>query len=381
MALDSRDRRRLAVEFCGMPFNTPLVLLSGCVGFGEEYTRVEGFSNRDAGADLSQGNHARAEARQRAPPGVGDAGGDAQLHRAAESRLSRGDRRDPADARLQRDTVLRESLGDRPSRSTPISHGGSTTPPSTRWRSTYRARTFAKAVILFGNDPGNVAPRRRRMPGRDRQAAGHQALAEPDRHRGERAPLHRGRHRRARGGEHLRRHGHRPEDPTPGARREQGRAVRAGGQAHGPVPGASGPPGGPQARRPDHRPGRNCIGGGCAGVHDRGGQPRSVWAPRCSTIPWCACASTKDSRDTRANTISTASRASSALWSSTGTRIPGSRRAAGSVAAAGRRFAMLHSDPDARSRRRRNTPISFAAWRSPLAVAEAIPRRQASAAA
>jgi dihydroorotate dehydrogenase (NAD+) catalytic subunit len=31
------------------------VLLSGCVGFGEEYTRVEGFSNRDAGAVVLKG--------------------------------------------------------------------------------------------------------------------------------------------------------------------------------------------------------------------------------------------------------------------------------------------------------------------------------------
>jgi dihydroorotate dehydrogenase (NAD+) catalytic subunit len=46
---------RLALEFCGMPFATPLVLLSGCVGFGEEYTRVEGFSNRDAGAVCLKG--------------------------------------------------------------------------------------------------------------------------------------------------------------------------------------------------------------------------------------------------------------------------------------------------------------------------------------
>ncbi len=45
----------LAVEFCGLPFDTPLVLLSGCVGFGEEYTRVEGFSNRDAGAVCLKG--------------------------------------------------------------------------------------------------------------------------------------------------------------------------------------------------------------------------------------------------------------------------------------------------------------------------------------
>ena len=46
---------RLALDFCGMPFATPLVLLSGCVGFGEEYTRVQGFSNRDAGAVCLKG--------------------------------------------------------------------------------------------------------------------------------------------------------------------------------------------------------------------------------------------------------------------------------------------------------------------------------------
>ncbi len=45
----------LAVDFCGMRFDTPLVLLSGCVGFGEEYTRVKGFSNRDAGAVCLKG--------------------------------------------------------------------------------------------------------------------------------------------------------------------------------------------------------------------------------------------------------------------------------------------------------------------------------------
>ena len=46
---------RLAADFCGMTFATPLVLLSGCVGFGEEYTRVRGFSNRDAGAVCLKG--------------------------------------------------------------------------------------------------------------------------------------------------------------------------------------------------------------------------------------------------------------------------------------------------------------------------------------
>jgi len=45
----------LVSEFCGMRFETPLVLLSGCVGFGEEYTRVKGFSNRDVGAVCLKG--------------------------------------------------------------------------------------------------------------------------------------------------------------------------------------------------------------------------------------------------------------------------------------------------------------------------------------
>ena len=45
----------LATEFCGLHFATPLVLLSGCVGFGEEYTRIDGFSNCDAGAVCLKG--------------------------------------------------------------------------------------------------------------------------------------------------------------------------------------------------------------------------------------------------------------------------------------------------------------------------------------
>jgi dihydroorotate dehydrogenase (NAD+) catalytic subunit len=45
----------LATEFCGLTLASPIVLLSGCVGFGEEYTRVHGFSNRDAGAVVLKG--------------------------------------------------------------------------------------------------------------------------------------------------------------------------------------------------------------------------------------------------------------------------------------------------------------------------------------
>lgn len=57
---------RLSVNFCGMEFSSPIVLLSGCVGFGEEYTRVEGFSNRDAGAICLKGT--TGEARLGNPP-------------------------------------------------------------------------------------------------------------------------------------------------------------------------------------------------------------------------------------------------------------------------------------------------------------------------
>ena len=50
----------LALDFCGMRFASPIVLLSGCVGFGEEYTRVAGFSNRDVGAICLKGTTGKA---------------------------------------------------------------------------------------------------------------------------------------------------------------------------------------------------------------------------------------------------------------------------------------------------------------------------------
>jgi len=45
----------LSTPFAGLKLQTPLVLLSGCVGFGEECTRVEGFSNADVGAVILKG--------------------------------------------------------------------------------------------------------------------------------------------------------------------------------------------------------------------------------------------------------------------------------------------------------------------------------------
>lgn len=45
----------ISPEFCGLKLDSPIMLLSGCVGFGEEYTRIEGFSNRDVGGVVLKG--------------------------------------------------------------------------------------------------------------------------------------------------------------------------------------------------------------------------------------------------------------------------------------------------------------------------------------
>ena len=51
----SSKYKQLTSEFCGLTFQTPLVLLSGCVGFGQEYTRVVGYSNQEVGAICLKG--------------------------------------------------------------------------------------------------------------------------------------------------------------------------------------------------------------------------------------------------------------------------------------------------------------------------------------
>ena len=53
--MDPRVDKSLSMDFCGIPMASPIVLLSGCVGFGEEYTRVEGFTNADVGAVVLKG--------------------------------------------------------------------------------------------------------------------------------------------------------------------------------------------------------------------------------------------------------------------------------------------------------------------------------------
>jgi dihydroorotate dehydrogenase (NAD+) catalytic subunit len=57
----------LHTEFCGISMASPIVLLSGCVGFGEEYTRIEGYSNRDVGAVVLKGTTGDARLGNPAP--------------------------------------------------------------------------------------------------------------------------------------------------------------------------------------------------------------------------------------------------------------------------------------------------------------------------
>ena len=49
------EHNPLEIDFCGLNISSPIVLLSGCVGFGEEYTRIQGFSNTDVGAIVLKG--------------------------------------------------------------------------------------------------------------------------------------------------------------------------------------------------------------------------------------------------------------------------------------------------------------------------------------
>ena len=45
----------MSLYFCVLALSSSIVLLSGCVGFGEEYTRIQGFSNTGVGAIVLKG--------------------------------------------------------------------------------------------------------------------------------------------------------------------------------------------------------------------------------------------------------------------------------------------------------------------------------------
>ena len=43
------SKSTISTEFLGLEMASPIILLSGCVGFGDEYSRLEGFSNSHVG--------------------------------------------------------------------------------------------------------------------------------------------------------------------------------------------------------------------------------------------------------------------------------------------------------------------------------------------
>jgi len=45
----------ISTKFLGLALRSPVVLLSGCVGFGDEYSRIEGFSNKSIGGAVLKG--------------------------------------------------------------------------------------------------------------------------------------------------------------------------------------------------------------------------------------------------------------------------------------------------------------------------------------
>ncbi|MBT7275652.1 MAG: dihydroorotate dehydrogenase [Woeseiaceae bacterium] len=51
----TKPTRPLQTNFCNLSLSSPTILLSGCVGFGEEYTRIDGFSNTDVGGVVLKG--------------------------------------------------------------------------------------------------------------------------------------------------------------------------------------------------------------------------------------------------------------------------------------------------------------------------------------
>jgi len=49
------SKSTISTEFVGLEMVSPIILLSGCVGFGDEYSRLEGFSNKVVGGVVLKG--------------------------------------------------------------------------------------------------------------------------------------------------------------------------------------------------------------------------------------------------------------------------------------------------------------------------------------
>ena len=168
------------------------MLLSGCVGFGEEYTRVEGFSNRDAGAIVLKGT--TREPRLGNPPhrvyetpggmlnaiGLQNPGVDHVVTKILPA-LDFTETRFIANvcgSTIEEYVEVTRRFDDSPIDAMEIN---------------ISCPNVKEGGVQFGNYPEMSGARRRRVPRGDEEAADHQALAEPDGHPRERARLHRGR--------------------------------------------------------------------------------------------------------------------------------------------------------------------------------------------
>ena len=259
---------RLGFKFCGLSFASPIVLLSGCVGFGEEYTRIEGFSNRDAGAIVLKGTTGKA--RLGNPPH--------RVYETAGGMLNAIGLQNPGVEHVVKNILPQLDFTE----TRFIANVSGTTieeyvevtrafdeSPIDAIEINISCPNVKEGGVAFGNYPDMSAQVVAACRSVTRQAAHHQAVPQPDRHPRERAPLHRGGHGRAGGDQYGHGHGDRRRQPPPGDRQHPGRPLRARDQADRAAEGAPGVRGRTAAPHPDHRPGRHHQRHRCARVHHR----------------------------------------------------------------------------------------------------------------
>jgi dihydroorotate dehydrogenase (NAD+) catalytic subunit len=76
----------LAVTVTGIALRTPLILASGCCGYGEEMERIEGWSWDAVGAVVLKGVTLHPRLGNPPPRVAETAAGNAQQHRVAKHR-------------------------------------------------------------------------------------------------------------------------------------------------------------------------------------------------------------------------------------------------------------------------------------------------------
>jgi len=245
---------RLQVDLCGLRLNSPTVLLSGCVGFGEEYTRIEGFDPTRVGAVCLKGT--TLEPRLGNPP-----------HRVCETpagMLNAIGLQNPG-AEYVVKTILPQLDFSETRFIANVS--GSTVEEYeavTRWfddspidaiEINISCPNVKEGGVAFGNDPdmsARVVEACRRAT--DKPLITKLSPNQTDIQENARRCIEAGTER-LRGHQHPHGHGHRHRGPQSDPGQRPGRALRTGHQAHRPAQGAPGVPGVPPPRHPHHRSG------------------------------------------------------------------------------------------------------------------------------